>query len=76
MTLKRRLDELEVRAPEPKQGIPQPPPPDAIELLAEEVIRQLKNGFTKPGVLGVVSELLSSEHVPQELKEELRTYGI
>ena len=54
-----------------KQGIPQSP--DAIALLTEEVIRRLKNGTGKPRLLGVVPELLSSEHVPQELKEELKT---
>ena len=73
MTLKKRLGKLEARAPEPKQGIPQEPTPDAIELLAEEVIWQLKNGVAELELLRVVPELLRNEHVPQELKQELKT---
>ena len=73
MTFKRRLDKLEVRTPKFKQGIPAEPPPDAIKLLAEEVIRQVKNGTAERELLGVVPALLKSEHVPQELKEELKT---
>ena len=72
MTLKKRLDKLEVRTPKFKQGIPAEPPPEAIELLAEEVIRRVKNGTAEPELLGVVPALLKSEHVPQELKRKLR----
>ena len=72
MTLKKRLDKLEVKTPEFKPGIPAKPPPEAIELLAKEIIRRVKNGTAEPELLGVVPELLRSEHVPQELKEELK----
>ena len=59
-----------------KAGVPLPPPPEAIELLAEEVIRQLKAGTAKPELLSIVPELLRSEHVPQELKRELKALWV
>ena len=71
MTLKKRLGKLEARVTQPKQGIPQPPTPDVIELLAQEIIWQLKNRTSERELLLVVPELLRSEHVPQELKREL-----
>ncbi len=71
MSRLRRLDRLEARPPELK-GIPQEPPPEAIVLLAEEVIWQLENGSTEQKLRLVIPELLECEHVPEHLKEQLR----
>ena len=73
MNRQRRLAHLEARVPEPEEATARPLTPRAINAAAQALIRKLKAGTAEPVVLRCVPELLRSEHVPQELKEELET---